>query len=378
MKRLPEPVLIDKPYQLSKLVAALRHERIIAVDTESNSLYAYQEQVCLIQFSTTEDDYLVDPLALDDLSSLEPIFSSTEIEKVFHAAEYDLICLSRDFGFTFTNLFDTMVAARILGREAVGLGSMLEDEFGVRTDKRFQRADWGRRPLPTDMKNYARMDTRYLIPLRDHLLASLHQTHLWALAKEDFDLLCQVNGYPVNGEKKNIEEPWGIRGAVDLTPQGAAVLLDLCRYRDKVARRINRPLFKVINNQTLLVIASDSPRNLHELGAIQGMSPKQVRRHGNNILRAVKRGLRLDPIYPPKYPKHSVAYLQRMDRLRQWRKYTAQDMGVQSDVVMPRALLEKLARQRPTDEQELASILSDVPWRLDKFGSQILEELYSD
>jgi ribonuclease D len=243
------------------LVTALRHERIIAVDTESNSLFAYQEQVCLIQFSTTEDDYLVDPLALDDLSSLEPIFSSTEIEKVFHAAEYDLICLSRDFDFTFTNLFDTMVAARILGREAVGLGSMLEDEFGVRTDKRFQRADWGRRPLPTDMKNYARMDTRYLIPLRDHLLASLHQNHLWTLAKEDFNLLCQVNGIPVNGEKKKLEEPWGIRGAVDLTPQGAAVLLELCRYRDKVARRINRPLFKVINNQTLLVIASDLPRN---------------------------------------------------------------------------------------------------------------------
>ncbi|MEA3441203.1 MAG: HRDC domain-containing protein, partial [Chloroflexota bacterium] len=132
------------------------------------------------------------------------------------------------------------------------------------------------------------------------------------------------------------------------------------------------------NTQTLLVIASDLPGNLHELGAIQGMSPKQVRRHGENILRAVKRGLRADPIYPPKYPKHSVAYLNRLDRLLQWRKYTARDMGVKSDIVMPRGLLEALARQDPTDEQELASILSDVPWRMKKFGSQILEELYGD
>ena len=119
----------------------LGREPLVAVDTESNSLHAYRERVCLIQFSIARADFLVDPLALKDLSSLAPIFEDERIEKIFHAAEYDLICLNRDFGFTFTNLFDTSVAARILGREAIGLGSMLEAEFGVRQNKRHQRAN---------------------------------------------------------------------------------------------------------------------------------------------------------------------------------------------------------------------------------------------
>ncbi len=119
------PVLITRPGPLKDLAADLSRQSLVAVDTESNSLHAYREQVCLIQFSTEETDYLVDPLALDDLSSLGPIFANPDIEKIFHAAEYDLICLKRDFGFQFANLFDTMVAASILGkaRNRIGLRS---------------------------------------------------------------------------------------------------------------------------------------------------------------------------------------------------------------------------------------------------------------
>ena len=145
----------------------------VAVDTESNSLFAYREQVCLVQFSTAEKDYLLDSLALQDLRCLEPLFSSPAIEKVFHAAEYDLICLRRDFGFTFANLFDTMVAARILGRDGVGLGAMLEAEFGLHLDKRYQRANWGERPLKPALLAYARLDSHYLVALRQRLEPAL-------------------------------------------------------------------------------------------------------------------------------------------------------------------------------------------------------------
>ncbi len=145
---------------LRTLANELQRHPIIAVDTESNSLYAYRERVCLIQFSTPLADTLVDPLALDDLTPLAPIFADPKIEKVFHAAEYDLICLKRDFGFEFANLFDTLVAARILGRKHVGLGAILAAEFNVEQDKRFQRANWGARPLPPDHLFYAVQDTR--------------------------------------------------------------------------------------------------------------------------------------------------------------------------------------------------------------------------
>src|SRR5258707_4438061 len=158
---LPEPILVSTPTALRVLVDELQKQSLIAVDTESNSLYAYQERVCLIQISTLDHDWLVDPLALDDLSPLAPLFASTAIEKVFHAAEYDLMCMKRDFGFTFNNLFDTMLAARIIGLKAFGLGALLEQYFGVQADKRFQRADWSQRPIPIEQVRYAQQDTHY-------------------------------------------------------------------------------------------------------------------------------------------------------------------------------------------------------------------------
>ena len=124
---LPAPVLVTRIDTLHDMLAQLVQEPVVAVDTESNSLHAYREQVCLLQFSTPQVDYLVDPLALHDLSSLAGLFADPAIVKVFHAADYDILCLKRDFDFKFANLFDTMVAARILGRPAVGLGAVLAE-----------------------------------------------------------------------------------------------------------------------------------------------------------------------------------------------------------------------------------------------------------
>lgn len=347
-------------------------EPVVAVDTESNSLYAYREQVCLIQFSTPKVDYLVDPLAFNDLSPLAPLFSSQEIEKVFHAAEYDLLCLKRDFGFNCTNLFDTMVAARILGREAVGLGSMLANEFSVRVEKRYQRANWGQRPLPPHLLSYAQLDTHYLISLRDRLQAELIDKNLWPLANEDFNRLRYVNGGPSVGKKVAC---WRINGAYDLSPQKAAVLLELCRYRDQVARSMNRPLFKVMGDRTLLAIAEECPGSLSELKRLPGMSHLQVKRHGKAVLSAVRRGLQAKPIYPPIVPHPGVQFIDRFETLRFWRKTAAQRMGVKSDVVLPRDLLSAIADSNPRQPKDLAAILKEVPWRMERFGEQILEAL---
>ncbi len=207
-----ELVWVARPKDLLGMADDLAQQSIIGVDTESNSLFAYQEQVCLIQFSTEFTDYLVDPLAIMDLSSLGPIFADPNIEKVFHAAEYDLICLKRDFGFMFRNLFDTMLAARILGRPGLGLGTMLEAEFGIEVDKRYQRANWARRPLSPEMKHYARMDTHYLLPLRNILLEALEETNRLVLAMEDFQRLTTVQ--PSNHENGS-SNCWRISGSQD-------------------------------------------------------------------------------------------------------------------------------------------------------------------
>jgi ribonuclease D len=357
----------------------LRGESIIAVDTESNSLYAYRERVCLIQFSTTQDDFLVDPLALDDLSALAPIFAASSIEKVFHAAEYDLLCLNRDFGFECVNIFDTMLAARILGRDEIGLGSMLGAEFGVTLDKRQQRANWGERPLSPRLLEYARMDTHYLIPLRHLIKAELVQRNLLPLAEEDFNHTSQ---WPSGNNGRNNSDHraadfWRVSGAHDLPPQNAAVLQELCRYRDQAAQSMDRPLFKVINDQTLLAIAAELPQSPDDLRRLPGMSPVQIRRHGHHLLRAVTRGLSAAPIYPPRPPRPDERYLARLESLRNWRKVTAQKMGVTSDVVLPRDLMFTLAESGPRNAAELAHTLRDFPWRLEHFGAEILDAILS-
>lgn len=369
---LPAPTLITRPQALRELVDQVIQEPIVAVDTESNSLYAYQEQVCLIQFSTTHADFLVDPLALVDLSPLSALFSNPEIEKVFHAAEYDLLTLKRDFGYTFKNLFDTMLAARILGWKEIGLGPILRDQFGIRLNKRYQRANWGKRPLPPDMLDYARLDTRFLIPLRDRLQSELRARGRWALAMEDFDRLPYVNG---RDPGDLMEACWKVSGSHDLTPQQAAVLQELCLYRDEVAREMDRPLFKVMHDRSLLAIAKATPESLKELRRLPGMTNKQIRMHGQALLRAVQHGLRAEPKYPPSSSRPEDGYLDRVDALRYWRKKMAKKMGVNSDVVLPRDLLYSIASRNPRTERDLQAILQQVPWRRQRFGDQILEVL---
>ena len=366
---LPAPIFIARPAALQRLANSLIEEPIIAVDTESNSLYAYQEQVCLIQFSTPKKDFLVDPLSLKDLSPLAELFRSPKVEKVFHAAEYDLICLKRDFGFEFANLFDTMVAARILGREGVGLGSLLEEEFGVHLDKRYQRANWGKRPIPTHLLAYAQLDTHYLTSLRHRLRGELKENALWQLANEDFTRMLSVDERVTGNKKQNC---WRINGAGELDSQRAAVLKELYQYRDQAARKINRPLFKVIGDRTLLAIAADCPRSLEQLEEIPGMSQRQVERHGEELLSAVERGLQAKPIHRPRSPRPDEQFMSRLEALRAWRKSAAREMGVKSDIVLPRDLLYAIAERDPHLQDELAALMRDNPWRLEHFGGQIL------
>ena len=369
---LPLPIFIARQPALQRLANALLGEAQIAVDTESNSLYAYRERVCLIQFSTPQGDFVVDPLALEDLSPLAPVFSNPKCEKIFHAAEYDLICLKRDFGFEFNNIFDTMVATRILGREECGLGAILEEQFQVQLDKRLQRANWGLRPLPGNLLSYARLDTHYLIALRDRLYGELAQSGRLPLAEEDFRRLCQVNG---RKDENGPQDWWRINGAHDLPAQNAAVLMELCHYREDEARAADRQLFKVIGDKTLVAIAANCPKNEEQLSRVPGMSRLQMKRHGKSLLAAVRRGTQSPPTYQPRHKRPDEKYLVRLEALREWRKSAAQQMGVSSEVALPRDLLYRVAEGGPGDEAELREILADVPWRMEKYGGEILREM---
>ena len=378
MPALPPPVLIQDPLGLRRLADLLARSPTIAMDTESNSLYAYQEKVCLIQISLPAGDFILDSLAVSDLESLRPVLTDPGIEKIFHAVEYDLICLRRDFGFELNNLFDTMVAARTLGWKKVGLASILEERYGVTMNKRFQRADWGRRPLTPEQLAYARLDTHFLIPLRNELKAELLAAGRWEEAREEFErATLAIISLSLPGATYGPQGFWRIAGARDLKPQQQAVLRELYLYRDAIARRLNRPPFKVIGDLTLLGVAQDLPSTGAKLKELPGMTPGQLHRHQQGILSAVHKGKTASPPKLPRTDRVSDEVLARYDALHAWRKKRAAIRGVESDVILPREVLWELARRAPRASQDLLAVPGLMPWRRETYGEEILAVLNS-
>ena len=367
---LPLPVWVDTSAALQDLAGELAHWPRIAVDTESNSLHAFREQLCLIQFSTPKIDYLVDPLALEDLDPLVSIFANPRIEKVFHAVEYDQICLKRDFDISITNIFDTMQAARILGYKQVGLDSVLTEKLGIILNKKYQKADWGERPLSREMLNYARLDTHHLLALRDCLQTELQARGRWELAQEEFVRLAMGNG---NGK---VETPaWQrVKGAQKFTDRQLTILQELCAWREKQASHMDRPQFKVIDDRRLVAIAETLPRTQDDLAAL-GLTERQIHVYGVEILQAVSRGNRISLVSRPRTLRPNQAFLDRLNVLSDWRKITGQKFGVESDIILPKNWMHHIADKNPKSLDELVALMPHSPWRLNEFGEDILTVL---
>lgn len=366
------PIWIDTAQKLASISADLQQSETLSIDTESNSLYVYYEQVCLIQISTSEHDYLIDPLALKELAPLGTIFANPKQEKIFHASEYDVICLKRDFGFQFTHLFDTMIAARILGEPAVGLAALLNSRLGIELDKKYQRANWGLRPLPQEMLDYACLDSHYLFELRNILADELREKGLWELALEDFRLACEVEahaGAPVP------QTCWKVAGSTHINGSEAAILQMLCDYREDLASKQNVPAFKIISNEALMNLIKQSPESNDDLKSIHGVSPRFIGRHGKAVLDILKMKESIPPLRKIGKTRPSETYLARLDSLREWRKEKGKQLKVESDVVLPRDLVERVAGENPGSLPELKNALHAVPWRYAHFGKEIIEVL---
>jgi ribonuclease D len=360
------------------MIAVLVPASRMAIDIEADSLYHYFEKVCLIQISTDRETFILDPLAVKDLSAIGPIMADARVEKVFHAANYDLFCLRRDYSFSFKNLFDTHIAAQFLGYEQLGLDALLEKLLGIEHSKRRQRDDWSRRPLAPEQLEYAAMDTHHLLGLRDSLEQQLREQRRLPWAHEEFDALAEA---VIQDREFDPEGFRRIKGSRDLPLPRLAVLRALYLLRDRYARELDVPPFKVLNNSILLDLAEHPPRSPHEMFKRPGISFRVARRFGGEILRTIERAHTDDPatlVLPArnagKAPSHEAKV--RLEELRRWRRAKGEELQLHVGVIFPGILLEALAASPPSDMAALESLPGMRHWRAREFGQDILRIIH--
>lgn len=365
---------IDTPEDLRTLADQLAGDPIVALDSESDSLHHFREKVCLIQIATVRGEiFLVDPLAVRDLSPLGPVLADPGIEKVLHGADYDVACFARDFGFRAANLFDTMIAARILGWPEVGLAAVVEREFGCHLCKGPQTADWSRRPVAPDLEQYAAADVVHLIALRDRIVAHLRSMGREHWAREEAAAVSEAPAALAVPAPADFRKA---RGARDLDGRGLAVLRELFAVREAVALHLDRPRFKVVSEDVLVTMAFRLPLDETELARVPGL-PRPVAHHARQWLDAVLRGLegpeedwRLGP--PPDRTRPDPVVTDRIGRLRAWRNEAAQRFGLDPGLLLPQRLIIALAVAGPGTVEELAAIEGLRAWRVEALGSDLL------
>jgi ribonuclease D len=365
---------IRTPEALSGLARSFEGCRAIGLDTESDSLYHHFEKVCLIQVATDRGEaFLVDPLALRDLAPLASAMADPALVKVLHGADYDVTTLKRDFGFSFAAIFDTMIAARLLGRGEIGLVAVARDELGVSLSKDSQKDDWSRRPLTPRQEAYAIDDVRHLVPLRDRLEAKLASAGRLDWLQEE---CAAVAALPPVARRRDPEAYLDLKGARRLSPRALATLRELFAWRERQAEDSDTPPFKILGNASLLCLAELRPRDVASLSAVPGVLPR-LRRHADALLDAVRRAENLAdaelprPSRPPR-PVVPDAVRARVERLRAWRAAKAADLGVEVSVVLPQRLIDRLAEAAPRDSAGLGAIEGLRCWRADAFGTELL------
>lgn len=363
---------------MERLAGTLSGETLIAADTEAAGYHRYDDSLCLVQLSTRDETWLLDTLALASLNPVAELFADPNVEILFHDADFDLRLLDRDFAVHVRGLFDTKIAARFAGARAFGLASLLEDELGIKLKKKYQRADWARRPLPDEMLEYAAMDTRYLPRLRDRLRDRLIDLGRLEWAEEEFRIQERTNWEePADDDRAYLR----LKRARDLTGRNLATLREIYDWRESVARERDVASFRVIDNETLMDVAREMPRDRGELEALPRMSRGNARRWGTELLAGVERARSLEeadlprPPDPPVRSRRDPAVEERVDRLKPVRDRAAERLGLDKGFLMPRSQLEDVARAKPSNLEELAIVDGMRRWQIEALGERLIEAL---
>lgn len=329
--------LVDTPEALDAALPILAPHTRIAIDTEADSLHCYFEKLCLIQISVPGTDLLVDPLAG---MSLEPLFAALAgKELIFHGADYDLRLLRR-VGFEAPgHIFDTMIAARLIGLTEFSLAALIEKYFGVKLTKASQKANWALRPLPTQMADYAVNDTRYLHQLTEIFEGDLRQLGRW----DWFEQSCEraIKAAQVTKER-DLDQLWRINGSHELHGRATAILRALWHWRDEEAKAVDRPSFHILHNEQL--IASAARFDQGEAVDLPHLKGGRRRR----FFEAAEASLKLQSEEWPKFvrkprPRPSKEEEARFKDFKTRRDTVAASLKLDPSLIAPKTMLESLA-----------------------------------
>ena len=344
--------MIETDEKLAAFLPVLRAATWVAVDTEADSLHAYPEKVCLIQISTVAGDRLIDPLADIDLTPLLETFAPHEL--IMHGADYDLRLLRKHYEFVPGAIFDTMLAARLLGHRQFGLSHLVESYLGVKLEKGPQKADWARRPLTERMESYARNDTRYLKPLSDRLKAGLEEKGRLAWQQESCARLIDDS---TRLRPADLDSVWRIRGSHDLSRLALAILRELWQWREDEAVAANRPPFFVLSHEALVAVAAAAAARR----PVEPLLPRHFStRRQAGLAGAIKAGLeipadRQPELLRPRGCRPTEAERRRFLDLEKRRDAQAAALGIDPTLVASRATLGQLAHHWDQHAAELMS-----------------------
>ncbi|HLG21397.1 MAG TPA: HRDC domain-containing protein [Candidatus Manganitrophaceae bacterium] len=367
---------ITTAIERDQAVSRLSRAGIIGVDTEGDSLYSYQEKVSLIQISGEEMNYIFDPLLLDTLQPLSALLEERSILKIFHGADYDLVSLKRDFGFKIGPIFDTALAARAIGLKEFSLQNLIEKYFQAPLSKTHQKSNWSIRPLPPAQLEYAYQDTAYLVRLYQILKEEVEKRGRSDQIEEECRLLEAITW---NGKLFEPHDYLRIKGARALFPQSQQVLRELGVVRDRFAKERNRPAFKVISNDDLLILAKNPPLNEEDLKRLFPRESAPAHRNRSLWLQAVSTGLKkTDPL--PKREKSrpepmTPAQEKLLTKLKMWRNKQAEIEGVEPAMVLTTTVLKEIAVAKPATIEAIQSTPSLRRWQMNRYGAAILKEI---
>ncbi len=355
--------------QLAAAVEAMHREPAIALDTESNSFFHYPEQLCLVQIATSRAVVIIDPFAFGEVLPLKGLLASPGVQKIIHAADYDVRSLDRAWGFRVANIYDTNLAARFAGMTQLGLAALAEELLGVRLikEKRLQRSDWGRRPLSREAQEYAASDVRHLMAIRDELDKRLRLLGRMEWVAEEFTRLEKIHYEPPDPESAFL----GVKGSRDLGPRGLAVLRALFAFRDHEALRQGRPYFRVLGDATLIYLAANPEADLAQT---PGLGPAGLQRFGPLLQQALKEGRSAQPFNRPRPAQRrgrpTPEQIARLQKLKAWRSALGERLSMDPSLLWPMASLERLAGQASTLDAERGA--PEVrAWQHQEFGASL-------